>query len=115
VQVSQAPVRAARLASGGQRANRITAAPSRQWKARCSGSGQASTACPAVPGIFGPRSSLRIEGLQDCRRYIGRWSGFHGDNRVMMHVTPTTPASRFLKPTDAACQGRLDPIFRIRA
>ena len=32
----------------------------------------------------------------------------HGDNPVMMHVTRTTPASRFVKSTDAAGQGRLD-------
>ena len=39
----------------------------------------------------------------------------HGDNRVMMHVTLTTPASRFVKPTDAAGQGRLDLTLRLRA
>jgi len=39
----------------------------------------------------------------------------HGDNRVMMRVSLSTPASRFVKPTDAAGQGRLDPILEIIA
>jgi hypothetical protein len=39
----------------------------------------------------------------------------HGDNRVMMHVTLTTPTSRFVKSTDAADQGPLDPILGMRA
>jgi hypothetical protein len=38
----------------------------------------------------------------------------HGDNRVMMCVTLTTQA-RFVKPTDAADQGRLDLTLRLRA
>jgi hypothetical protein len=39
----------------------------------------------------------------------------HGDNRVMIHVTLTTPASRFVKSTDVAGQGPLDPILGIKA
>ena len=39
----------------------------------------------------------------------------HGDIRVMMYVTLTTPASHFVKSTDAAGQGPLDPILGIWA
>jgi len=39
----------------------------------------------------------------------------HSDNWVMMPVTLTTPASRFVKPTDVAGQRRLDLTFRLRA
>ena len=42
----------------------------------------------------------------------------HGDNRVMIRVTLTTPTPdpnpRFVKPTDAAGQGRLDLTLRLR-
>src|SRR3954454_9488692 len=34
----------------------------------------------------------------------------HGDKQVMTHVTLTTPASRFVKSTDTAGQGPLDPV-----
>jgi hypothetical protein len=77
VQVCPAPVRAARLASGGQcrESNHGGSVPSME---------SATEALRQRSGINGltrrdrhlrtARSSLRIEVLQDCRRYIGPYS-----------------------------------------
>ena len=39
----------------------------------------------------------------------------HSGNRVMMRVSLTTPAPRFVQPADAADQARLDLTLGIRA
>jgi hypothetical protein len=135
VQVFPAPVRAARLASGGQcrESNHGGSVPSME---------SAAETLRQRSGIDGltrrrqhlrtARSSLRIEVLQACRRYVGSivtspidetstrtradgagpapWRQPGCDARH-----PHDPGPHFVKPTNAAGQGRLDLTLRLRA
>jgi hypothetical protein len=64
--------------------------------------------------IWGPPQRRRFEPVRERQAKRMVPVRLHGDHRVMMHVTLTTRASRFVKPADAAGRGPLDPILGIR-